>query len=59
MAEGTGGSGGDKPPGRYKIISINGATDAIRISFDQAEAEGYEFVAMNNDTAVFYKETKK
>ena len=46
-------------PGYYRVIPIEGIeADQLRREFDQAQRDGYEWLAMNDTLAVFYKTEK-
>lgn len=45
-------------PGHFRLINTVRPISAVQNDFDRAEADGYEFQAMNNTIAVFYREDK-
>ena len=58
MSNGSG--NGHDHPGSYKLIEFaTASTDALTALFDASEADGYKFVDMNDEIAVFYKEGRR
>lgn len=51
------GGGPSDHPGEYRWIAIKGqSAEQLRVASDQAEADGFDFKALNEAYAVFYKE---
>lgn len=43
-------------PGEYRIISVTQSPATIKLDFDKAEADGFEFKDLNDSVAVFYRD---